>query len=166
MNKNILFGLKNFIYDESIVESSIEDAKKMNFQSGGGYLNNESYETNFISDNFIGKSKIPDSGYGVFANKDYKEGDIVEINRFLEFVDNKTGLQDYVFRSHLDKTKNIIVLGNGSIFNHHDNNNVNYYFMGDKGFFIYKANKDIKKGDEMYINYGSHWFQNRQKNDK
>ena len=38
--------------------------------------------------------------------------------------------------------------------------------MGDKGFFVYKANKDIKKGEEMYINYGSHWFQNRQKNDK
>ena len=61
MNKNILFGLKNFIYDESIVESSIENAKKMNFQSGGGYLNKESYETNFISDNFVGKSTIPNS---------------------------------------------------------------------------------------------------------
>ena len=56
------------------------------------------------------------------------------------------------------------MLGNGSIFNHHDNNNVNYYYMGNKGFFIYKANKDIKKGDEMYINYGPNWFAQRQKN--
>ena len=166
MNNKILFSLKNFNYDNCTVKTDIKKAEIFNSQLGGGYLNNEGDEKSFLSDNFIGESKIPDSGYGVFANRDYKEGDTVEINRFLEFSDNKTGLQDYVFKSHLDTNKNVIVLGNGSIFNHHDNNNINYYFMGEKGFFIYKANKDIKKGDEMYINYGSHWFQNRQKNDK
>jgi uncharacterized protein len=185
MNNKILFSLKNFNYDKSTLNmdikkanlnnyqsgggylnTDIKKAETINYQSGGGYINNEGNEYNFLSDNFIGKSNIPDSGYGVFANKDYKKDDIVEINRFLEFSDNRTGLEDYVFKSHLDNTKNIIVLGNGSIFNHHDNNNVNYYFMDGKGFFMYKANKDIKKGEEMYINYGSNWFQNRQKNDK
>ena len=164
MNNETLTGLKNFISNNIIKKNSIRNADINNDQLGGNYLNDNDSEINFLSDNFIAKSHIPDSGYGVFANKDYKEGDVVEINRFLEFVDNNSGLENYVFKSHLSSNKNIIVLGNGSVFNHHDNNNVNYYYINKKGFFMYKANKDINKGEELYINYGSSWFSNRQKN--
>ena len=168
MNNQTLFGLKNFISNSSsnsIKIKSIEKAKKYQDQTGGSYLNSEGAEVNFISENYISKSQIPDAGYGVYANRDYKEGDVVEINTFLEYVDNRSGLENYVFKSHMNDNKHLIVLGNGSIFNHHDNNNINYYYMPGKRFFVYKANRDIKKGEEMYINYGANWFINRQKND-
>ena len=165
MSDQYLLGIKNFIFKKENNDLSISKAKKYRHttQTGGTYLNNsdESKETQFLSENYIAKSKILNSGYGVFANRDYKSGDVVEVNRFLEFEDNKTGLENYVFRSHLNPRKNIIVLGNGSVFNHSDNNNLDYFYIKDKNFFIYKANQDISKGSEMYINYGKNWFDNK-----
>jgi len=113
----------------------------------------------FRSDNYIKFSKI--SGYGIFAGKNYKKGDIVEICPFLEiekkFLEPENPLNQYVFGSHLSPSgdKYILVFGNGSIFNHADENNTYYYHdcTGNR-LLYYAAKEDITEGTELCIHYG------------
>ena len=53
-------------------------------------------------------------------------------------------------KSHKYSTKYIIFLGNSSMFNHKDNNNLDNYY--EDNFIIYKATNDIKKDEELFIN--------------
>lgn len=53
-------------------------------------------------------------------------------------------------KSHKYSTKSIIFLGNSSMFNHKDNNNLDHYY--EDNFIIYKATNDIKKDEELFIN--------------
>ena len=103
------------------------------------------------------------AGYGVFAGKNYKEKEIVEICPFIEIStehlqtvnNNKNPLRDYVFTSHLKKNHELVVFGNGSLFNHSNNPNV-YYYHDSTGnrLLYYAAAKPIKKGQELFISYG------------
>ena len=109
-------------------------------------------------DIYVAQSKIPNAGYGVFANRDFKKGDIIERAPFLE-VDTPYGneLMQYVFQSHLTPNKSIIVFGYGSIYNHSLHPNIIYSIspkLPSDRLFTYQAFKNIKKGDELYINYG------------
>ena len=142
-------------------EKSNKDYKKIYYKYKNKYLEKKKIEDNLnenkiYSNNYIAKSTILNGGYGVFANKDYKNGDIVEKNKFLEYIDNKSGLENYKFKSHKDGTKSLIVLGNGCMFNHNDNNNLDFYHSND--FITYKATRDIKKDEELFIYYGDNWF--------
>ena len=126
-------------------------------------------DIHFVSNNYLAKSTILNGGYGVFANKDYKKDDIVEVNLYLSLIDNKTGLEKYVHDNHLEseseRKKSLLVLGNGSMFNHKDNENVDAYYTlnynKSNGIYVYYATKDIKKDDEMFVNYGENYeFEN------
>lgn len=107
----------------------------------------------------IKKSTIHDAGYGVFADIPFKAGDLIITCPFIEIAndisaDNK--LMHYVFQSHLTKEHYLVVFGSGSMFNHSNNNNVQYLShpkYKDK-FFIFTALTDIKSGDELFVNYG------------
>ena len=106
----------------------------------------------------MSQSKIPNAGYGVFAGKDFKKGEIVERAPFLE-VETPYGneIMNYVFQSHLNRNKSLIVFGFGSIYNHTKTPNLVYSInprLPSDRLFTYTASKDIKKGDELYINYG------------
>ena len=104
------------------------------------------------------------AGYGVFAGKNYKEKEIVEICPFIEInsihLQNTNGkhnpLRDYVFTSHLKKDHELVVFGNGSLFNHNNKPNV-YYYHDSTGnrLLYYAAAKPIKKGEELFISYGA-----------
>lgn len=142
-------------------EQSNKDYKKLYYKYKNKYLeikklNEKTDENKIFSNNYLAKSNLLNVGYGVFANKNYKKDEIVEKNKFLEYLDNSSGLENYKFKSHKDSSKSIIVLGNGCMFNHKDNNNVDYYYEDD--FIIYKATRDIKKNEELFINYGDNWF--------
>ena len=130
---------------------------KINYQKGGNFIEKNNDATKFLSNNYIDKSTIENSGLGVFANKDYKKDDIVELNPYIEYVDNYTGLEDYKFISPNDSSKNVIVLGNGSMMNHNDKYNINYSKYEDKNFIQFIANKNINKGEELFINYGPYY---------
>ena len=97
------------------------------------------------------KSLIKNAGNGLFAGKDYKKGDLVEINNFILLKSNNVDglLFDYIFNHPYDDNYYIANLGNISLINHSIKNaNVNPY-----GFDLKKkeqkcfATKDIKKGD-------------------
>lgn len=135
-----------------IPEQSNKNYKKLYYKYKNKYLEKKKIEDNLnenkiYSNNYIAKSTILN---GVFANEDYKNGDIVKKNKFLEYIDNKIGLENYKFKSHKDNTKSIIFLVNSSMFNHKDNNNLDHYY--EDNFIIYKATRDIKKDEELFIN--------------
>ena len=111
-------------------------------------------ETGFISKNYLDKSPISGGGYGLFTSVDYKKGDIVEVNPFREYTENYSGLERYRHGSHLTDGKYLLVLGNGSMLNHNKDENLCHYYMKDKQFYVYFAKRDIKKGEELFINYG------------
>ena len=85
--------------------------------------------TEYKSKNIIKKGI---AGYGVFAGKGYNKGEIIETCPFIqigkehlqEINGKRNPLRDYVFTSHLKKDHELIVFGNGSLFNHSDNPNV------------------------------------------
>lgn len=106
--------------------------------------------------NLIIKNTI-DKGSGVFAKKDFKKGTIIEVSPLIlipidEFdLIKKTKLYYYYFEysnSHF-----AIALGYGSLYNHSYTPNARYLYDYTNKKIIYKAIKNIKKNDEIFINY-------------
>lgn len=114
------------------------------------------------------KIMISDSskaGRGIIANKYIKKGEIIEECPYLE--DYATSFQgndlyNYIFQSHNDPNKMILLLGFGSLYNH-DNNNNAYYINNEKkkNYFNIIALRDIVKNEEICINYGEGYFTSR-----
>ena len=121
------------------------------------------------SDNIIKKSLIPDSGNGVFAQKDYKKGDIVErCQILLDYTDEigSTIINDYSWGDeHNGQQVTVIpITGKCNLFNHSDDYNVEVDYDLERKTMKCIATKDIKKGEEMYISYGDGYWDSRQKN--
>lgn len=97
--------------------------------------------------------RSPHHGYGVFAAKDIRKGEVVCRNRFLKIKERDTAnnvLGRYVY--HFSRDTVALVLGEGSLFNHSPHSNTDHELRGD--FFEYRANVKIKKGQELFICYG------------
>ncbi|NTV92149.1 MAG: SET domain-containing protein [Chlorobiaceae bacterium] len=105
------------------------------------------------------------SGRGAFALRDIREGETVERCPALEVADKDVAgeLLNYVFYGS-DETKRLVAMGNGMLFNHASDPNVAYYRQdGALGAeLIIYALKNIRKGEEMFYNYGDDWWETRQ----
>ncbi len=110
----------------------------------------------------VGQSNV--SGRGVFATRNIKNGDLVERCPVLQLDENDIGgeLLNYVFYGDNEK-KRLVALGNGMLFNHSSFPNVAYYLeetpLGPE--LIIYALRDIRKGEELFYNYGSEWWTTR-----
>ena len=110
---------------------------------------NKIYSKNYISTSFI-----DGAGFGVFAGKNYKKGDTVEISPFVEIVNNDS-IQPYTFASHLDPNKKLIMLGIASMYNHsEEKENVKFKLTDGERLMLFYATKDINKDEEIYLKYG------------
>lgn len=100
----------------------------------------------------------PVSGYGVFATRDIRKGEIIEECPYIvSRSSNVLGiLKNYVFKK--DKTNDALVFGYGSIYNHKDDNNAEWKI---KDKLIVTALKDIQKGDEIFVHYGDEYWRSR-----
>lgn len=98
--------------------------------------------------------KTPRKGRGVFAQDSFKGGEVLEKCQLIimELSDVQGILEGYVFG--YDDTRAALALGNGSLINHSDHPNCEAYFDSKKELLIIRALKDIKKGQEVTINYG------------
>jgi hypothetical protein len=99
---------------------------------------------------------------GLFATKDYKSGDIIEICPTLSMKSNQ--VSESVIKHHLfNGNKNdLLSLGYCSIINHSsDNQNCTWIVADDDSYIAIKAIKDIKNGEELFSNYGKGYWNHR-----
>lgn len=105
---------------------------------------------------YILESKIPNSGKGVFASKNIKKGEIIEVApililEFSDFIDTKWNLLfEYYF--WMDDFV-VLALGYGSMYNHSPNPNSKYKINSRTKTITFTASKDIKKDEEISFNY-------------
>lgn len=105
----------------------------------------------------------PGKGLGVFATKDFNKGELIE-RCYLISMDYTPKTKDYCFDYPLEtRERYVLALGYGSIYNHNDDNNAKWK-ENIKGFFDFVAVKDIKKGDEICVNYGTVYWERQTKN--
>jgi hypothetical protein len=84
---------------------------------------------------------VPDKGTGVFANKEYTEGEL--LGGFLQNTPPKVGRQITATLWESDTL--------GRFCNHSEKANTSLV-KTESGYVLY-ANKDIEKGDEITVNY-------------
>ena len=121
-------------------------------------INNQTYSDKIS----IKQSLIPNSGRGVFANKDFKQGEIIEVCPLItdykkNFSNSK--ITDYTFKSKFKSDQEVIVFGMCSMYNH--SNKFNVHHTQDPENMIYKAGRDIKNGEELYVSYGADYWDTR-----
>uniref|UniRef100_A0A6C0D0X9 SET domain-containing protein n=1 Tax=viral metagenome TaxID=1070528 RepID=A0A6C0D0X9_9ZZZZ len=102
---------------------------------------------------YIGKSKKGgEFGRGVFANKPFKKGEVIESGPML--VDDVSELFCGLYKKYVWNHKDnqmILVLGYASICNHDDDNNADVIFYDD--WYQLIAIKDIKTDEEITNTY-------------
>lgn len=104
----------------------------------------------------VKRSKL--HGYGVFAGKTIQKGEKIEECYFLLSKKGDLALEDFYFDA---RGMNALFLGFGSIYNHADKPNADYLINYKKRIATIKATRRIKKGEEIYVDYGDEWFSDR-----
>ena len=97
---------------------------------------------------------------GVFANKDYKKDDVIEICPTITEETSKFQgiLKDYIFK--YDDKYSSLAFGFCSMYNHSDNYNALWTVLSKDQIKFY-ASKDIKKGEEIFTSYGDAYWKTR-----
>jgi len=115
-----------------------------------------------FSTDLIKTSKIGDRG--VIASKDYAPGDVLELCPCIKQENDAVAgkIEDYIFE--YDDKYSLIAFGYCSMYNHVDDNNAEWEVLNDNQLVI-KVIKNIKKGEEIFINYGDNYWKSR-KNEK
>lgn len=115
----------------------------------------------YIKDSVLGGKY----GRGVFTAADIKSGDIIEIVPYIE-DDNNTFTnitRDYSFTKNTPDfeptNRGVIPFGFACMYNHMDDPSA-FWYVEDK-FFIIRARKPIKQGDEIFISYGPGYWDTR-----
>lgn len=99
-------------------------------------------------------------GRGVYAEENIAKNKLIEISPLI-IISNKndikkikkTILGSYVY-SYKDDKHLAIAGGVGSFFNHSSNENVYWIFDESKQIVKYYTNRTIKKGEQLFLNYG------------
>ena len=118
---------------------------------------------------YVGDSKIPNAGRGVFARVNIKKGEVIERCPIIEVpksdVSNlrKSVLVTYFFYFGKNKERLAVALGFGSIYNHSYKPNAAYKIKAKEMVMDFVALKAIKKGKEITFDY-SGYGQKKQKN--
>jgi uncharacterized protein len=108
---------------------------------------------------YIGKSKIPNAGRGVFAGCNIKKDEIIERCPVIEVSKYDTSnltesiLVTYFFYFGKNKERSAIALGLGSIYNHTYKPNAKFKIKQKDMAIDFIALENIKKGEEITINY-------------
>ena len=112
---------------------------------------------------YIAKSKY--DGRGVFTSRDIKKGQVVELCPIIlekrNLIKEGSTLKDYTFHSGSDDVV-AISFGYGSLYNHSDNNNVNWKVDVEEKTITFTARTDIAKGEELLVSYGPKYWSTRQ----
>ena len=109
-------------------------------------------------------------GRGVFATQKISSDTTIEECPFLRIkTDECTGiLDDYVFNvdgnGEKDSACYILLLGWGSLYNHSDAHNVEYWHDTKRDLIVFHTVKDVPAGSQLFVNYGAEWWETRELN--
>lgn len=104
-------------------------------------------------------NKTKEKGRGVFTKEVIPAGTQIEISPVLVLsgadtnVVDKTKLHNYIFLWGVRETRSCIALGFCSIYNHAYEPNCEYEMDFDAETMAIKTRREIKKGEELSINY-------------
>ncbi|WP_419657629.1 SET domain-containing protein-lysine N-methyltransferase [Desulfosarcina variabilis] len=108
-------------------------------------------------------------GHGVFATKSIPADTTLEECPYLRIrADECAGtLDDYVFNLETkadngDSDIYSLVLGWGSLFNHADDHNTEYWHDTDRDLIIFHTIKAVAAGQQLFVNYGEEWWGSRE----
>ena len=110
---------------------------------------------------FLTVQSSPNRGRGIFTSKNIKKGTVIEISPVLVLTEKerktieKTILFHYVFEWGNDKKKAALALGYVSLYNHSYDSNCEYEMEFGKKLMTIRTVKNIKKGEELFINYNA-----------
>ena len=101
-------------------------------------------------------------GRGVFAEKSFVEGEVIEIAPTISDNTTKfTGLMSkYLFGDITDPTRRVIAFGYASMYNHKKSPNARWILKSNETIEI-KAACNITKDEEIFISYGSVYWKTR-----
>ena len=102
-------------------------------------------------------------GRGVFAEKDYNKGEIIEICPIVLSKKTCGTMKDYIFS--YDDNYSATALGYCAVYNHSDKNNAKFNVLDENRMAI-KCIKDINKGEEIFISYGKKYWTSRKNKEK
>ena len=114
---------------------------------------------------YIAESGIPGAGRGVFAGKSFLPGEVVDRSHYVDMPRTEAATSGtvgrYVFKSTVDPSRSLLLLGFGSLFNHAstqrfnlDGANVAYWHRTWNTSFEFLARRPIAAGEELLIDYG------------
>jgi len=121
---------------------------------------------------YIRQSKILNAGRGVYARRDIKKDEIIEKCPIIEVPKRDMAnlresiLVTYFFYFGKNKERLAVALGFGSIYNHTYKPNAKYKIKHTEKTIDFIALNDIKKDEEITVNYNSNpknkrplWFE-------
>jgi hypothetical protein len=105
--------------------------------------------------------RVARRGRGVFAAREFREDEVIEVCPTIELPrrEAKGVLADYVFDSIRGDGTVVVSLGYGMLYNHSEAPNVEYDQA--HGVVTFYAARDIARGEELTITYGSEWWRTR-----
>jgi hypothetical protein len=110
-------------------------------------------------------------GNGVFATQYIPADTTLEECHHLRIrAENCSGiLDDYVYAlepeddaSEEESENYSLPLGWGSIFNHADEHNTEYWHDTERDLIVFHTIKDVSAGEQLFINYGKAWWETRE----
>ena len=118
---------------EMLKENNVDFESLKNYLKSEDFLKKAGHVVNDNNKNYrVSKSEI--DGDGIFSNNNFKKG-------------------DFIGYAKLNKTRTLA----GRYTNHSDLNNAKFYFIKGSEDSVLIAEKDIKKDDEILVNYRHHF---------
>ena len=115
---------------------------------------------------YVDISKIPNAGRGLFASEDFKKDDVIcynyswdiDYHTVLSMQETMNNIMDITFSNPDKKLHRLLIIGKLAFVNHSiDSNAVVDWKNSNIGYIgILYATKNIKKREEIFINYNRH----------
>lgn len=146
---------------ENPFDTSDVEVKPSHIADKGGFfkLRKEIFNINRVE-----YSKKDNGSYVVLSKTQFAKGEIVEISPVI-FVGLEAKavprLKDYIFEIDREKGSYGVVLGYGSLYTHSDNPNITFAYNKKNKQMYFIAARTIKAGEELTINYGKDYWNER-----
>ena len=102
-------------------------------------------------------------GRGVYSSEDILANTVIEVAPVIvmeksdrEWLD-KTLLHDYIFEWGVTRSQCCMALGYVPMYNHSYTSNCEYEMDFDHAMISIRTVRDIKEGEELFINYNGDW---------